>query len=372
MNFLLNLPNNIVFGENTIDDLGEKVKAFGSKCIIVTGKKSTKSSGALDKIISSLKKSKISFFIFDEVKGEPDTEMVDKVRNLAKTEDVEFIIGVGGGSALDVAKAAAGLYNQNLKTLSYLNKEPFEYRGIPFIGIPTTSGTGSEITLNSVLYNKSKGNKNSIAHPRFQSKLSIIDPTLTYSMPDSITAASGMDALTHAIESYTSLAANPITLALAGKAIELIGQNLVKAVDNGLDKDARANMALGSVIAGLAFSQTGVGVAHSISHPLGALFHIPHGVANAILLPVVIEYNDKTCHNRYEEISVLLGGNMKASEQIRKLIKSMPIPKTLLEAGYKKGREKEIVEKTFQSRSLKKNPRPVKEKDVLDIIRECM
>lgn len=372
MRFSLNLPNNIIFGENTVKALGEDVKDFGNKCIIVTGKKSTKESGALDKIIDSLKKSNISYLLFNEVAGEPDTEIVDKVRNIAEAEGVQFIIGLGGGSALDVAKAAGGLHGQKLTTLHYLNKEPFEYKGIPFIGIPTTSGTGSEITLNAVLYNRSKGNKNSIAHPEFQAKLSIIDPTLTYSMPKGVTAASGMDALTHAIESYTSKAANPVTLALAGKAIQLIGKNLVKAVENGLDKEARANMALGSAIAALAFSQTGVGVAHSISHPLGALFHISHGMANAILLPVVIDYNDKACHDSYEEIKVLLGESGKASEQIRELMKNMPIPNTLLEAGYKKGREREIIERTFQSRSLKKNPRMVEEKDVLDIIEKCL
>lgn len=372
MKFSLNLPKNIMFGENSVDALGENVKSFGNICIIVTGKKSTKESGALDKVVCSLKKANIAYMIFDEVVGEPDTEIVDKVRNMAKAEGAKFIIGLGGGSALDVAKAAAGLYGQSLTTLNYLNKEPFEYKGIPFVGIPTTSGTGSEITLNSVLYNKTKGNKNSIAHPEFQSKLSIIDPVLTYSMPKTVTAASGMDALTHAIESYTSKAANPVTFALAGKAIQLIGENIVRAVGNGLDRDARSNMALGSVTAALAFSQTGVGVAHSISHPLGAFFHIPHGVANAILLPVVIDYNDAACHDRYEEIKVLLGGNKKASKQIREFMKNMPIAKTLLEAGYSRGSEKEIIEKTFQSRSLKKNPRVVEEKDILDIIEKCL
>lgn len=372
MAFTLNFPENVIFGENTIEALGEKSRNFGSKCIIVTGKKSTKESGALEKTIDSLTKSNISYIVLDEVEGEPDTKVVDKIREISKAEGVEFIIGLGGGSALDVAKAAAGLYGQALPTLEYLNKEPFSYTGIPFIGIPTTSGTGSEITLNSVLYNGKKGNKNSIAHPKFQSRLSIIDPVLTYSMPPRITASSGMDALTHAIESYTANTANPITMALAGKAIELIGRSLVKAVENGYDKDARSDMALGSAVAGLAFCQTGVGAAHAISHPLGAIFHIPHGMANAILLPVVVEFNKVASSEKYEEIGKLLGGSGEASKQIRDLLKNMPIPKTLMEAGYSKGKEEEIIEKTFQSRSLKKNPRVVEEKDILYIIEECL
>lgn len=371
MNFSLKFPSNLVFGENSVDQLGEHIVEFGNKCIIVTGTKSTKESGALDRVIDALKNNNVKCIIYDKVRGEPDTDVVDNIRFWAEREDADFIIGLGGGSALDAAKASAGLYGQELPTVEYLNKKPFEYKGIPFIAIPTTSGTGSEVTLNAVLHNPIKKNKNSIAHPKFQAKLSIVDPTLTYSMPSWVAAASGMDALTHAIESYTSKAANPITMALAAKAIELIGRSLIKAVDNNLDVEAKSNMALASTTAALAFSQTGVGVAHSISHPLGALFGIPHGIANAILLPVVMDYNDKECHDKYQEIAKLLGVKRKASDCIRELLYKMPIPKTLKDAGYKKGKEKEIIKRTFESRSLKKNPREVKENDILDILEQC-
>lgn len=372
MNFSLKFPSNLVFGENSVDQLGEYSVEFGTKCIIVTGTKSTKKSGALDRVINILKKHNIECIIYDKVRGEPDTEIVDDIRLQAEQENVDFIIGLGGGSALDAAKASAGLYGQKLPTVDYLNKKTFEYKGIPFIAIPTTSGTGSEVTLNAVLHNPIKKNKNSIAHPKFQAKLSIVDPTLTYSMPPWVAAASGMDALTHAIESYTSKAANPITMVLAAKAIELIGKNLVKAVDDNLDVEARSNMALASTTAALAFSQTGVGVAHSISHPLGALFGIPHGIANAILLPVVMDFNEKECPDRYQEIAHLLGITQKASDCVRELLCKMPIPKTLKDAGYKEGKEDEIIKRTFESRSLKKNPREVKEKDILYILEQCI
>lgn len=368
MDFSLYFPCETIFGEGTINTVGEKVKAYGRKCVVVTGKSSSQKSGALSKTISSLTKQNIEYVVFNDTKGEPDTNIVDIVRELSKKVKAEFIIGLGGGSVLDIAKASAGLFGQKLSTLEYLNKTPFNYKGIPFIGIPTTAGTGSEITLNSVLYNSKSGNKNSIADTGFQAKLALIDPELTYSMTPYITACTGMDALVHAIESYTSKIANQITMALAEKSIELIGRSLVNAVNNNMDKKARNDMAMGSMIAALAFSQTGVGVAHAISHPLGAIFHIPHGIANAILIPTVIDFNYEACPDKYDKIACLLGDNKKASNQIRDFLQNMPLPKNLADAGYTKGQEEEIIIKTFGSRSLKKNAKKVTEQDVIEII----
>lgn len=372
MEFLLNFPKNIVFGEDTVKKLGDYVMGYGKSCIMVTGSTSLVKSGTMGIMEGSLLDKGITCKAIYNVKGEPDCTMVDEVRELAKSKAADFIIGAGGGSPLDIAKAAAGLHGQELPTSDYLNKEPYEYKGIPFIAIPTTAGTGSEITNNSVLHNPVTGNKVSLAHPDFQSKVAIVDPTLTYNMPASITAYTGMDALTHAIESYTSIAANPITSTLAEKAIELIMSSLERAVKNGKDVAARRDMAMGSMVAALAFAQTGVGVAHAISHPLGAIFDIPHGILNSILLPEAIDFNNESCPLKYKRIEELIGINEKLSNYIRKMIQGMPIPQNLTEAGYKKGREDEILEMTFQSRSLYKNPRKVEEKDVVGILARCI
>lgn len=372
MHIDLTFPNKIVFGTGKLEKIGELTKAFGKKSLIVTGKNSSKESGALDNIIKNLRKQDIEAEIFDSISGEPDTDLVDDLRQVLKEKDIDFVIGLGGGSVLDVAKAAAGLYGQEEATVEYINGKPFTYRGLAFIGVPTTAGTGSEVTLNSVLYNPRTKNKASLAHPKFQARLGLIDPILTYNMPADITASTGMDALTHAIESYTSKAANPVTMALAGEAISLIGQNILKTIEDGNNKEARSSMALGSLMAALAFSQTGVGVAHSISHPLGALFNIPHGIANAILLPVVVEYNYDACTEKYEEIANLLGGRGSAKEQIDNLLRKMPIPQRLEQAGYKKGKEADIIERTFQSRSISKNPRKVEKEDVIKILENAM
>ena len=372
MQYILQFPGKILFGENTIDKLGENAVEYGNKCLIVTGQKSTRLSGALQRTVESLKEKGMESLCFSKVSGEPDCGIVDELRVLAEKEKVDFLIALGGGSALDTAKAAAGLIGQDLPTVEYLNKAPFEYKGIPFMAIPTTSGTGSEITLNSVLYNPVTGNKQSIAHPCFQARLSIVDPTLTYSMSPELTAITGMDALTHAVESYTSQKANEVTQTLAVKAIKLITANLVETVKNNNNIEGRKMMAWGSMIAGMAFAQTGVGVAHSISHPLGALFQIPHGLACAILLPVVIDYNGQVCMEKYQEIVDVLGYKGEFSSYLRKMIKQLPLPQTLTEAGYKEGQEEKLVTATFDTRSIKNNPRMVEGKDVRAILEKCI
>lgn len=372
MEFQLSFPNHIVFGENRIDYLGEHLKDYGKRCLMVTGNKSIIESGALSRIEKSLNQANIVCVGMYSVKSEPDCLMVDEVRAAAQGKGADLIIGIGGGSVLDIAKAAAGLYGQRLRTEAYVNGATIQYCGIPFIAIPTTAGTGSEITTNAVLYNPITGNKASLAHPAFQARLSIVDPILTYDMSPKITAATGMDALTHAIESYTSNAANPVTMVLAEKAIELIGSSLERAVKNPRDGEARSNMAMGSMTAALAFAQTGVGIAHAISHPLGALFHIPHGVINAILLPAAIDFNHMSCSKKYRRVEILMGANKNLSEYIRQMVKEMPIPHSLTEAGYSPGREREIIEKTFQSRSLAKNPREAKAKDIMDLLEACI
>jgi alcohol dehydrogenase len=220
------------------------------------------------------------------------------------------------------------------------------------------------------LYSTTTENKQSIAATWFQADIALVDSDLTLSMPAKLTAATGMDALTHAIESYTSTHANEVTKAIALEAIEAIGRGLIPACENGQDREARLAMAKGSVLAGMAFAQTGVGIAHAISHPLGAEFHIPHGVANAILLPEAIRFNRAVCESDYETIAKALGLE-DAEKGLRQWLEILPLPKTLKEAGYEPGREASILDKTFLSRSLKKNPREASREDVLELIAWC-
>jgi alcohol dehydrogenase class IV len=202
--------------------------------------------------------------------------------------------------------------------------------------------------------------------------LSIVDPTLTYSMSPRLTAITGMDALTHAVESYTSLKANEVTKTLAARAIKLISENLIATVEKSFNSEGRRKMALGSMMAGMAFAQTGVGAAHSLSHPLGALFHIPHGLACALLLPEVVAFNSVVCRDKYEEITVMLGLKEDFSAYLHKIVKQLPLPQSLIAAGYREGQEEKIVAASFDSRSIKNNPRKVEGKDVRAILARCI
>lgn len=364
----LTWPKRVLIGEGVLAELSQEMKGFPNRGIVITGGKSTKSSGTLDQVLKAL--DGFDCMVYDQVSKEPSAAMVDEARAAARDFGAGFVIGLGGGSALDVAKATAGLFHLDLDTQACMDKKVFEKANIPFIGIPTTAGTGSEITLNAVLYSETTQNKQSIAAPWFQAEIALVDSLLTISMPPSLTAATGMDALTHAIESYTSKAANEVTRALALEAVEAIGKGLLLACEDGENREARLHMAKGSALAALAFSQTGVGIAHAISHPLGAEFHIPHGVANAILLPEAIRFNRVESESDYDDIARALGMN-DVESGIREWLEKLPIPKSLSEAGYKRGRESSILEKTFLSRSLKKNPREASREDVLAMISWC-
>lgn len=364
----LTWPKRVLIGEGVLANLSEEMKDFPKKGIVITGGQSTKRSGTLDRVLKALED--FDCLVYDRVTKEPSTAMVDEARAAARDFGAGFVIGLGGGSALDVAKATAGLYHLDASTQVCMDQKVFDKANIPFVGIPTTAGTGSEITLNAVLYSETTENKQSIAAPWFQAEIALVDADLTVSMPASLTAATGMDALTHAIESYTSTFANEVTRAVALQAIEAIGKGLLAACQDGENRQARLHMAKGSALAALAFSQTGVGIAHAISHPLGAEFHIPHGVANAILLPEAIRFNRVEIESDYEKIAQALGME-DAETGIREWLEKLPLPKTLAEAGYERGREASILEKTFLSRSLKKNPRQASREDILAMISWC-
>jgi alcohol dehydrogenase class IV len=364
----LTLPKRVLIGEGVLKQLAEEMKGFSKKGMIITGGNSVKRSGTLNRLLEEL--SAFDCLVYDQVSREPTTEMADMARKAAREFGAGFVIGLGGGSAMDVAKTTAGLYGLDQSTQTCMDQKTFNKKNIPFIGIPTTAGTGSEITLNAVLYSETTKNKQSIAASWFQAEVALIDSELTISMPAALTAATGMDALTHAIESYTSTVANEVTRALALEAIQAIGAGLMPACEDGSNRQARLLMAKGSALAALAFSQTGVGIAHAISHPLGAEFHIAHGVANAILLPEAIRFNRKVCEEDYEQIAKALGME-DAEVGIRKWLSLLPIPKTLSQAGYERGHEESILEKTFLSRSLKKNPRQASREDVLMLIEWC-
>ncbi|MDO5062913.1 MAG: iron-containing alcohol dehydrogenase [Peptostreptococcaceae bacterium] len=370
MEFRLHLAPLIEFGEGKIDQIGDILyKDRRKKVLIITGKKSSKAQNALERIKESLNRSQIEMVIYDEITQEPDTEVVDLLRDIAKTEQVDSVIGLGGGSPMDVAKVVAGLFGQEKKTIDYLRKEEFVYSGLPFYAIPTTSGTASEVTLNAVLLDRERNNKYSISDTKFMPIAAIIDPELTYGLSPEITAATGMDAFTHAIESYVSYESNEFTKFLAQEAVLLILKHYDEAMEE--DKTARAYMAKGSLYAGLAFAQTGVGLSHAISHPLGAIYHIPHGVANAILIPKVIHFNMKTSHEEYRSLEQVLGIDINLGDFIQNITNDLPIKTNLKDYGFKMEDAERIAELAMTSRSYLRNPRIATKEEIMEILMEC-
>jgi alcohol dehydrogenase len=294
---------------------------------------------------------------------------VDKAAELARRYKADFFVGLGGGSAIDCAKAVSGIFKDRLSVKDYLDSKTPVRRDTGFlIAIPTTSGTGSESTKNAVLTYTEKKIKISLRGDFLVPSIAVMDPELTYSMPKEITAYTGMDALTHAVESYFSTNSNEITEILSLKAITLILDNMEAAYKKPLDKKARYNMMLGSFTAGLAFSNAGLGAVHGIGHPAGAVLKLPHGLVNAVLLPHMLKFNSRVIGPHLLQLKKATGIDM--IKDIRALNKSMGIPVKL--SALQKGAEKmteEIIDRIEYSASMSYNPVKMDDKKVRQVLK---
>ena len=252
IDFTFLTPTKIIFRRDSINNLPNEIKNLGNKVMVVSGRTALRKAGIITKIEENLHDNQINFVLYEQVEPEPSVETIDNGIKICKTESIDCVVGIGGGSVLDVAKAIAGMSPQDLKSVrEHINKR-LKKPGIPFIAIPTTAGTGSEITKNSVIIDRERDVKESILRdPLLIAKTVIIDPLLTVSMPPKITASSGMDALTQAIECYVSRTTNVFSNMLAINAVQIISNNLKIACQNGKDIQARDNMALGSLLSAL-------------------------------------------------------------------------------------------------------------------------
>lgn len=370
MNFSLNFTPLIEFGEGKLDLIGDMLHQDNrKKALIITGKKSSQAKNALKRVKESLEKNFVSYIVYDEISTEPSTDMVDLLRDLAEKDKVDCVLGLGGGSQMDTAKLVAGLLYQKKRTAEYVRLENFIYCGIAFYAIPTTAGTASEMTRGAVFLDKERNNKYSFSHAKFMPKAAIIDPELTYGLSKEITASTGMDAFTHAVESYVSYESNEFTKFWAEEAIVLITKNLNEAIQG--EREARINMAKASLYAGIAFAQTGVGLSHAISHPIGAFYHIPHGVANAILIGHVIDFNMRTSSDEYSRIERRLGIDTGLGEYVRIFVDELPIDTKLQNYGFQMEDAMQIAKLTMESKSYLRNPRLASEEEIVSILQDC-
>ena len=357
------IPPNIIYGIGAINSLAKHVNSFGRVAFLVTGRKSMKRTGITDKIKTQLLGKNVKTVIFDDVNEDPCLEIVDKGLEIAREERIDFVIGLGGGSALDTAKAIAGIFNENCSVKEFvLHDRPITKKGLKFIACPTTSGSGTEVTKNAVLTIKEIPAKKSIRHQYLIPDLAIVDPELTLSLPKKYTAGCGLDALTHAIEAYTSINAFEITDTLALRAISLIGESLITAYKQPENIEAREKMAWASNLAGMAFSNGGLGAAHALAHPLGIYFKIPHGIINAVLLTAVMKFNLDARKEKFIKIARALSKDKKAKhpgeavERVGHLKRELNLNMGLHDFGIKRKDFPALAEGTKYSASIKSNP----------------
>ncbi|MCR6521784.1 iron-containing alcohol dehydrogenase [Lysinibacillus capsici] len=366
-------------GWGCLSQLLLEVKKFNAHNILIVTDPLLKEIGLTDNVEKPLIEKGYTTTIYTDIAPEPPLAIGEKLVDFTRKHPFDLVIGVGGGSALDLAKLAAVLAKHDGKVADYLNltgTKTLDNKGLPKILIPTTSGTGSEVTNISVL--SLDTTKDVVTHDYLLADVAIVDPALTISLPSKVTAATGVDALTHAIEAYVSVNANAVTDALALQAIRLISQSIRTAVHNGQDKQARTDMSYGSYLAGLAFFNAGVAGVHALAYPLGGQFHIAHGDSNAVLLPYVMGYIRQSCEKRMKDILDAMGisssylsqeeASYKCVDALQQLVQDVKIHSTLQGFNIPASALEQLTEDaTKQTRILARSPMPLEREDIYQI-----
>lgn len=374
-------PTRNVFGEGCVQEVGNLANTLCmKKAMIVTDKVLTKL-GMTKEIQDILKKAGIQSIIYDEVKPNPTDTSVGQGVTIFKKEKCDSLVSLGGGSAHDCCKGIGIVATNGGKINDYEGLDAAKENMAPMIAINTTAGTAAEMTRFAVITDTSRHVKMVIVDWRTTPSIAINDPVLMVGMPPSLTAATGMDALTHAIEAYVSLAANDITDCEALKAIEMIAQYLPKAYANGADIVARDKMAYAQYLAGAAFNNASLGYVHAMAHQLGGVYDLPHGVCNALLLPFVETFNIPAKTERFADIAVSMGENIdglspleaaeKAISSIRSLSKLVEIPANLKQLGVKEKDFNVMAENAKLDACQLTNPRTATKEEVIEIYRQA-
>lgn len=368
------LPTEIVFGSGSLGQIAGLVsKYLPQKILLVTGKGAMKRLGITERVVNYLKEYKVT--IYDKVEVNPGIEEVEEAREFLKSEKAGLIISLGGGSVLDAGKAISILANSDHRLRDYLaGKEQLQKGGIPFIAVPTTSGTGSEVTGWATIWDKEEKRKYSLSNRHMYPDVALVDPELTLKLPPKTTATTGLDALCHAIEAYWSNNSQPFSSLFAREAIRLVSLNLQKAYDHPEELRYREVMSLASLLAGMAFSNTRTTAAHSISYPLTARFGIAHGLACAVTLPQLLIFNSPAIGRKALDIISLLGAREieEGADKIKKLMRGVGLPTTLSEMGIKKEDIPKIIEEGFTPDRTEHNPRRITRDDLYRILEEIL
>lgn len=373
--FTFSVPQNIIAGKGSLKQLPDIGKKLGTHAFIISGPHLNQM-GVVKGCTDKLEAAGIQVDAFTQTEGNPSVETVDKAAAAFLASGADFIVALGGGSPMDVAKAVGVVakYGGSITEYEGGGKVPGDI--IPIVAIPTTAGTGSEVTAFSVITDHSRNYKLTVFSYKLIPAYAILDAELLTTAPVSVAAACGIDALVHALEAYISTDASPFSDAMAEKALELIGGNIRKYVANRANTEAAEAMLIGSLFAGIAFSWARLGNVHAMSHPVSAYFNVPHGVANAILLPTIVEYNALADDGKYRKIYNYVSEIPAAeetfvpsmlTEKLKELNAMLGIPASLREAGVTEETFDAMAEDAMKSGNILVNPRASKKQDILNL-----
>lgn len=373
----------IVMGPGAIGQLGDEIREMKAKKVLLVTDKGIVKAGLIKPALESLEKSEINHAVFDGVEPDPRYEIAADCVSMIRREKTDFVIGFGGGSAIDIAKSAAIMATNEAPIAEYFGIDLIPKPGLPTVMVPTTAGTGSEVTPIAILSDEGEKLKKGIVSPYLFPSVAILDPELTLGLPPNITASTGMDALIHAIEAYTSVNATDMTDILAFRAMELVYHNIRTAYANGNNLPARSSMMEGSLLAGMAFANAGVTAVHAFAYPIGAEFHIPHGVANTLMLPHVMRFNLLGNLSKFADISEAFDLSIEGMDElqtaemfveaIERLAKDLRVPKNLSEFGISEKDVPVLAEGVMKvTRLLANNPRVINLEDAVEIYKAAL
>jgi alcohol dehydrogenase class IV len=384
MRFEFATATRIVFGAGAVNHAGNLARDFGRRALVVTGSDAKRA----ERLLAHLESAGVDATTFP-VTGEPELAIVEQGTKLAKADHCELVIGFGGGSAIDTAKAIAAMLTNDGGLLDYIEivgrGKPLTRPSAPFIAIPTTAGTGAEVTRNAVLASPEHKVKVSLRSPLMLAKVAVVDPELTYDLPPALTASTGLDALTQLIEPFVCNRANPMTDALCVEGLRRAARSLRIAFSKGQDKDAREDMAVASLFGGLALANAGLGAVHGFAGPIGGSFPAPHGAICAALLPHVMAMNLRVLRqrdpngsalSRYEEAARWLAGDMKAGADdglkwVRALVLDLKVPR-LGSFGVRREHFPDLVAKAAKASSMKANPIVLTPEELAEILEQAL
>jgi len=373
----------IVRGAGSLSDVADEITRLGASKIMIVTDPGIVAAGIVGKLEKVLIAADIAYNICDQIEPDPRLQLAVDTAEQLKATATDLVIGIGGGSAIDIAKVSAVLVTNEGDISSFIGIDQIAKAGLPTIIIPTTAGTGSEVTPIAILSDHDEKLKKGIVSSYLFPTVALLDPELTVGLPPHVTAATGMDALIHAVEAFTSKNADSLTDVFACRAMELIYTNIRKVFQDGSDLMARANMLEGSLLAGMAFANAGVTAVHAFAYPIGAEFHIPHGVANSIMLTPVMEFNMSGNLSKFATIGKTFGYDVSgmsekeaatlAVDSLRQLAHDLQIPKHLSEFGIKDSDIPGLAEGVMKvTRLLDNNPRILTLQDAEEIYRKVL